>query len=47
MCFLTCMQICLEQDFNQRCTLTEIKDKILDEIVEHLDFYLEFHHDLI
>ena len=40
------MQICLEWDFNQRCTLTEIKDKILDEIVEHLDFYSEFHHDL-
>ena len=46
MCFLTCMQICLEWDFNQRCTLTEIKDNILDEIVEHLDFYSEFHHDL-
>ena len=36
------MQICLERDFNQHCTLTEIKD----EIVEHLDFYSEFHHDL-
>ena len=46
MCFLTCMQICLEWDFNQHCILTGIKDKILDEIVEHLDFYSEFHHDL-
>ena len=46
MCFLKCVQICLERDFNQRCTLTEIKDKILDEIVEYLDFYSDFHHNL-
>ena len=35
MCFLKSIQICLQRDFNEHYTLTELKDKIVDELVEH------------
>ena len=46
MCFLKSIQICLQRDFNEHYTLTELKDKIVDELVEHVDFYADFHDDV-
>ena len=46
MCFLKSIQICLQHDFNEHYTLTELKDKIVDELVEHVDFYADFHDDV-
>ena len=46
MCFLKSIQICLQCDFNEHYTLTELKDKIVDELVEHVDFYADFHDDV-
>ena len=46
MCFLKLIQICLQRDFNEHYTLTELKDKIVDELVEHVDFYADFHDDV-
>ena len=46
MCFLKSIQISFERDFNEDYTLTELKDKIVDELVEHVDFYADFHHNV-
>ena len=46
MCFLKSIQICLQRDFNEHYTLTELKDKIVDELVEHVNFYADFHDDV-
>ena len=43
MCFLKSIQISLQRDLNEDHTLTQLKDKILDELVEHVDFYADFH----
>ena len=43
MCFLKLIQISLQRDLNEDHTLTQLKDKILDELVEHVDFYADFH----
>ena len=36
----------MQCDFNEHYTLTELKDKIVDELVEHVDFYADFHDDV-
>ena len=38
MCFLTSVQMCMKQDFSIEYSLDQIKEKILNEVIDNLDF---------
>ena len=43
MCFLTSVQMCMRCDLSIDYSLDQIKEKILNEVVENLDFYQNYH----
>ena len=45
MCFLKAVQKCLQHDLHINYEIHDLKDRMFNEILEHLDFYSEFHHN--
>ena len=43
MCFLTSVQICMKRDLSIDYSLDEIKEKILNEVIDNLDLYQNYH----
>ena len=43
MCFLTSVQMCMKQDLSIEYSLDQIKEKILNEVIDNLDFYQNYH----
>ena len=43
MCFLTSVQMCMKRDLSIDYSLDQIKEKILNEVIDHLDFYQNYH----
>ena len=43
MCFLTSVQMCMKWDLSIDYSLDEIKEKILNEVIDNLDFYKNYH----
>ena len=43
MCFLTSVQMCMKRDFSINYSLDQIKEKILNEVIDNLDFYQNYH----
>ena len=43
MCFLTSVQMCMKHDLDIEYSLAEIKEKLLNEVIEDLDFYQSYH----
>ena len=43
MCFLTSVQMCMKWDLSIDYSLDEIKEKILNEVIDNLDLYQNYH----
>ena len=43
MCFFTSVQMCMKQDLSIEYSLDQIKEKILNEVIDNLDFYQNYH----